>query len=288
MKKEFNCCAKEYIYIALGSIIFALGINFFIVPIGIYNGGIVGTAQIIRTLLEQHLGISFGFDIAGIINFIINVPLLIASYFMLNGKFVSKTVFSVAIQTVAFSVIPTIPLVGDFFASLVIGTIISGVGVSMILVQKGTAGGTDIMGMLIMKFNSKMSIGKFTLYYNIVVYILCAFLFDIEVAIYSVLQAALFSFVVDARHLQNIEVSAMIFTRNKEVKDMIIHKQHRGVTYWNGMGAYTTTETEVLVTIISKYEVPTLIREVKKMDPQAFVIVSQQMDVTGNVEKRLI
>lgn len=285
MKKE---TIKEYGMIALGSVIFAIGINLFIVPIGIYNGGVVGTAQIIRTVLVSNFGLEFNFDIAGIINFLINIPLLIISYFMLNSKFVRKTIFSVIVQTVVFSIIPTTPLVNDFFSSLLIGTIISGIGVSMILVQRATAGGTDVMGMLLIRYFPKLTIGKFTLYYNIIVYILCAFLFDVEIAVYSVLQAALFSFVVDARHLQNIDVSAMIFTRNKEVKKMIINDCHRGVTYWEGMGAYTSTETEVLVTIISKYEVPILVREVKKMDPKAFVIVSQQMNVTGNVEKRLI
>lgn len=262
---------KEYFYIFIGSIIFAAGVNLFVVPIGIYNGGIVGTAQIIRTVLVAHLGHDFPFDIAGLINFLLNLPLIIAAYYLLNANFVRKTIFSILVQTVAFSLIPTKALVSDPLASLTIGAILSGIGNSLVLVQKATAGGNDISGMLLMKYYPRMTIGKFNLIYNVFIYLICACLFDLETAIYSVLEAALFSFVIDARHLQNIEVVALIFTRNPLVKKMIIEEQHRGVTYWEGMGAYTQKDIEVLVTVLSKYEVPALKRAVKKLDRKSVV-----------------
>ena len=279
---------KEYLIIAAGSIIFAAANNLFIVPSGVYAGGIVGTAQIIRTVLNDYLNISFSFDIAGIINMCLNVPLLVMAYFILNSSFVKKTVFSVAIQTVAFSAIPVYPVVSDKLAAIIIGSIVAGYGVGLILIQKATAGGNDVTSMLLMKHNPNLSVGKFNLLYNVFVYIFCAILFNLETSIYSILHATLFSVVVDRLHLQNIEVSLMIFTRNDNIKNMIINDMHRGVTYWKGQGAYTNNETEVLVTIVSKYEVPKIRREILKMDPKAFIIVSSQLNVDGNVEKRLI
>ncbi len=279
---------KEYLIIAAGSIIFAAANNLFIVPSGVYAGGIVGTAQIIRTVLNDYLNISFSFDIAGIINMCLNVPLLVMAYFILNSSFVKKTVFSVAIQTVAFSAIPVYPVVSDNLAAIIIGSIVAGYGVGLILIQKATAGGNDVTSMLLMKHNPNLSVGKFNLLYNVFVYIFCAILFNLETSIYSILHATLFSVVVDRLHLQNIEVSLMIFTRNDNIKNMIINDMHRGVTYWKGQGAYTNNETEVLVTIVSKYEVPKIRREILKMDPKAFIIVSSQLNVDGNVEKRLI
>ena len=279
---------KEYLIIAAGSIIFAAANNLFIVPSGVYAGGIVGTAQIIRTVLNDYLNISFSFDIAGIINMCLNVPLLVMAYFILNSSFVKKTVFSVAIQTVAFSAIPVYPVVSDNLAAIIIGSIVAGYGVGLILIQKATAGGNDVTSMLLMKHNPNLSVGKFNLLYNVFVFIFCAILFNLETSIYSILHATLFSVVVDRLHLQNIEVSLMIFTRNDNIKNMIINDMHRGVTYWKGQGAYTNNETEVLVTIVSKYEVPKIRREILKMDPKAFIIVSSQLNVDGNVEKRLI
>ena len=282
---------KEYFYIILGSVIFALGTNLFIVPYGIYNGGFVGTAQLIRTVLVDYFHMEVNFDIAGIINMCLNIPMLIIAYFKLNPSFVKKTTFSIIVQTIAFSAIPImeIPLVGDRLTSLLIGTIIAGYGVGMILTQRATAGGLDMVTMLLIDRFPNLSVGKFNLYYNVCVYAICAVMFDLEIAIYSILHAILFSFVIDRCHLQNIDVSLMIFTRNKEVKNMIINDLHRGVTYWKGQGAYTNQDTEVLVTIASKYEVALMRQKIKAMDAKAFVIVTDHLvGVDGNVEKRLI
>ncbi|MEG2328868.1 YitT family protein, partial [Anaerorhabdus sp.] len=116
----------------------------------------------------------------------------------------------------------------------------------------------------------------------------CAFLFELPVAIYSIIYQVMFSFVVDKIHFQNIEISAMIFTKNREIKHIINKEMVRGVTYWKGMGAYTDEETEVLVTIVSKYEIPQLQKIIYDLDPKAFVIITDGLKVTGGYEKRLI
>ncbi len=287
MKNALN--KRDIGLVVIGSIIFALGCNLFIVSTDIYSGGIVGTSQVIRSLLIEHTSLDPNFDIAGIINMIINVPLLVIALRVLKGPFVYKTVLSVAIQTVAFSIIPTDPIIDDRLASLIIGAIVSGVGAGLVLTAKASAGGNDITGMLLLSRDPKTSVGKVNLYYNIVLYILCAIFFDIETAIYSVIQSFVFSFALDKTHLQNIEVSLMIFTRNKDVKKMIINDKHRGVTYWQGLGAYTDKETEVLVTILSKYEVNDIRQKIKEMDEHAFIICFEDLgSVDGNVEKRLI
>ena len=285
--KSFN--ARDLALVIAGSFIFGLGCNLFVVSTGIYNGGIVGTSQVIRSVLVTYMGLDTDFDIAGIINFLINIPLLIIAFKVLKGPFVYKTLLSVIVQTIAFSIIPTTPVIDDTLASLIIGGIISGVGAGMVLLARASAGGNDITGMLLMVKSPKMSVGKVNLFYNVVLYIVCAILFDIETAIYSVIQAAVFAFAIDKTHLQNIEVSIMIFTRNKDVKNTIIKDIHRGVTYWKGLGAYTDSETEVLVTIVSKDEVNNLRKKVKSLDEHAFVIVFENLGtVDGNVEKRLI
>ena len=289
MIKKILAHKRDLALVVVGSIIFALGCNLFVVSTGVYNGGIVGTSQIIRSLLVEYTPIDPDFDIAGIINMIINIPLLLIALKVLKGPFVYKTVLSVFIQTIAFSIIPTEPILDDRLASMMVGAIVSGVGAGLVLTAKASAGGNDVTGMLLLSKYPTMSVGKVNLYYNIALYILCAILFDIETSIYSVIQSLIFSVAVDKTHLQNIEVSCMIFTRNKEVKHMIINDQHRGVTYWHGLGAYTDTETDVLVTIISKYEVSELRRKVKAMDDHAFIIVFENLSsVDGNVEKRLI
>ncbi len=279
---------KEYLLVAFWSFIFALSCNMFIVPFGLYNGGIIGVAQLIRTFLINVLHISANFDLTGIANLFINIPLLIVSIKILNKKFVYKTILSVAVQTIAFSILFESSPINDELASIVVGGAISGFAISQILVYKASGGGNDIIGMFVTLKHPRITVGNYCFYFNCVLYGLCAILFNFEVAIYSIIQAFVYSFMVDKGHLENIDVALMIFTKNKAVKEMIMKDNRRGVTTWNGKGAYTNVETEVLVSVVSKYEVNELKKKIRTLDSDAFIIVTNVEDVSGGYEKRLV
>lgn len=99
---------KQYGIIIIGAFLFCLGVNLFISPLGLYNGGVVGISQIIRTIIVDYFPSVKNFEIAGIINFIINIPLLLIAYKSISKKFFIRTVVSVISQTIFFTVI-TIP-----------------------------------------------------------------------------------------------------------------------------------------------------------------------------------
>ncbi len=280
----------DYTMILFGSALFAASINLFVVPVNLYNGGIVGLSQIIRSVLVSRMGMRFSFDIAGVINFLINVPLFFMAFRSLSRKFFLGTLLSLITQTVCFSLIPipVVPILDDVLASLIIGAIVGALGIGMTLVSGASGGGTDIVGVYAALHWKAFSVGKIQLLFNALVYSLCAFLFDLPIAIYSIIYAAVYSFVLDKVHLQNIEMSLMIFTKNPEIKNRILKDFVRGVTYWKGLGAYTQTETEVLVTIVSKDEVNDLRRMITQMDPKAFIIVNEGLQITGNFIKRLV
>ncbi len=282
--------AYDYTMILIGSALFAASINLFVVPVNLYNGGIVGLSQIFRTVLVSRMNLNFSFDIAGVINFLINVPLFVMAYRSLSRKFFLGTLLSLITQTICFSLIPipAVPILDDVLASLIIGAIVGALGIGMTLVSGASGGGTDIVGVYAALHWKSFSVGKLQLLFNALVYCLCAFLFDLPIAIYSIIYAAVYSFVLDKVHLQNIEMSLMIFTKNPEIKSRILKDFVRGVTYWKGLGAYTQTETEVLVTIVSKDEVNDLRRMITQMDPKAFIIVNEGLQITGNFIKRLV
>ena len=282
--------AYDYTMILIGSALFAASINLFVVPVNLYNGGIVGLSQIFRTVLVSRMNLNFSFDIAGVINFLINVPLFVMAYRSLSRKFFLGTLLSLITQTVCFSLIPipAVPILDDVLASLIIGAIVGALGIGMTLVSGASGGGTDIVGVYAALHWKSFSVGKLQLLFNALVYCLCAFLFDLPIAIYSIIYAAVYSFVLDKVHLQNIEMSLMIFTKKPEIKSRILKDFVRGVTYWKGLGAYTQTETEVLVTIVSKDEVNDLRRMITQMDPKAFIIVNEGLQITGNFIKRLV
>ena len=113
------------------------------------------------------------------------------------------------------------------------------------------------------------------------------FLFDIPIVIYSLIYATVLSVAVDRVHIQNINMSVMIFTNKVGISKAIMEQTGRGVTNWDGEGAYTNRTSYILFVLISKYEVAQLKRIVRSLDPHAFMIFTEGCSVDGNFEKRL-
>lgn len=280
---------KNYAWILLGSFLFCAGLNWFIVPVGLYNGGTVGIAQIIRTLMQSVVLLPKHFDIAGIINFIINMPLLILAYRKFGKSLFTKTLFSVITQTILFSVllIPSTPIIKEYIASCLIGGILAGAGVGVTLRAGGSGGGADVLGLYFTQKYKSFSVGKMSLIINAIVYGTCAILFELPVAIYSIIYSAVYSVAVDKIHLQNINTSVMIFTKKKDLYHLIIENLNRGTTYWKGIGGYTDTDTYVVISVLSKYEIHHMKHLLEKEDPEAFVVVNEGIEIFGNYEIRL-
>lgn len=288
-KLDYKRLLKQYSIILVGTFIFCFGTNLFIVPANLYNGGVVGIAQLIRTIMTDFMGMSKDIELSGIINFLLNIPLLFLAFSKISKNFFVKTLFSIVFQTIFFTAIPIpkTPILEDVLAACVIGGVISGAGVGIILRASGCAGGIDILGFYFSSKYKNFSIGKLSMIVNTILYAICGFIFNIETAIYSVIYIIAFSFIIDKTHLQNINTMAIVFTKCKDVPQRILYDMGRGVTSWNGNGAYTKEETLIFITVISKYEVNQIKEIVYEKDPKAFIIFSEGTGVLGNFEKRL-
>ena len=276
----------------LGELIAAFSLNYFIVPLGLYSGGSMGVCQLIRTLLESWCGLDFGGrDIAGILYFLSNIPILLYARRILGQKFVLKTV----VCTVAFSFfysvipIPSAMLIDDTLTSCLLGGILSGIGSGLVLTCGGSGGGLDVIGLCLSKKGSRFTVGRFSMTFNAFLYAVCLILFKPEVAIYSVIYNFATAIVVDKAHQQNISVQALIFTRAKEQElgRVILDKLGRGVTWWEGVGAYTGEGVHVLCVCLSKYEIEELFHTVHTMDPHAFITLQEGVRIYGNFLKKL-
>lgn len=274
----------------LGSIMFAFGLNVFIIPLSLYNGGFMGISQLIRTFILKILPFSLGHtDIAGIIYFLINLPLIYMAWSKMGKEFFGRSIITILIQTAALTLIPipSTPIISDYLTACVIGGIIAGTGSGMILRGGSSGGGQDILGIYFSKKFPGFSVGKVSIIINFFVYGVCLLLFNIEIVIYSLIYGVVYSIACDRVHIQNINMSVMIFTKKLGISRAIIEQTGRGVTNWDGAGAYTNQTSYILFVVISKYEVSQLKRIVRSIDPNAFMIITEGCSVSGNFEKRL-
>ncbi len=288
---KFKSTVKNYFLITIGTALFCFSTTYFILPVNIYNGGVLGTSQVIQAVMENSLLLNLpsGIEIIGILNLFFNIPLFILAYKSISKTFLLKTFYSVGIQTLLFTLLPPlqVPIVDDVLTSGIIGGAMAGAGIGIVLFAGATTGGVDILGMFFTLKYKNFSVGYFSIIYNSLLYFLCSIVFDISTAIYSVITIFVTSIVVDKFHAQNIRIMAIIFTKNEELSRNIITKMHRGVTMWNGKGVYTMEDKQILLTVISKYEIGSLKSLVKKHDEHAFLILSEGLDVMGNYEKRM-
>ena len=148
-KIKVNITTKEIILSAVGAIIMAAGINWFVVPSGIYNGGVLGISQLINTFLHRMTYMNTGFNVTSIVYYLLNLPLFVLAYKGFSRNFFLRNVMCVTVETIALALIPTPRdlLVESEITSAIIGGLIAGYGAGLIFRSRSSAGGTDIIGM---------------------------------------------------------------------------------------------------------------------------------------------
>lgn len=275
-----------------GELLIAISGRLLIVPLGLYAGGLMGSCQLLRTLLQNWFGLNFGtYDIAGILYFLINIPIMLAAYRSLGRPLVIKTIICTVTYTLFYSMIPTpaVPIIDDYLTSCLLGGILTGIGSGIILTGGCSSGGLDVVGLYLSKKGRSFTVGRFSIAFNAVLYTICLILFTPEVAIYSVIYNFFAAMVLDRMHKQSINVQALVFTKGDQHKlgNYIIEKLDRDVTYWTGTGAYSGENVNVLCVCLSKYEIEELLHAVHSIDPQAFFSVQEGTRIYGNFLRKI-
>ena len=273
-----------------GNLLFAVGINVIITPMNLYSSGFTGISMLLRMLLLDVLHVPQipGVDYLGIIYWLVNLPLFVLAYKALGREFCITTVISIGIASLCMSLVPVVskPVFDDYLTACLVGGLVSGTGAGLVLKGGTSGGGQDIIGVALSKTHPNFSVGRISIAINTVIYGVCFFLFDIRIVVYSMIFAVVNALALDYQHTQNRNVQVMIFTKKEGITDKVLSEVRRGLTYWHGAGGYTDEDTYVLTTMITKYELPGLIKIVKEVDPNAFVMVNEGTKIYGNFEKR--
>jgi len=223
-------------------------------------------------------------SLTGVILLGLNLPLLLISYKAVNRKFMLKTIVSIAVITLALSFIPIrqlIPELDDLLTVCLVGGALAGFGAGLCLRAGGSSGGADILGVYISMKHNNFSVGRVGLIISLIVYGYALFTNPPLIMVYSVIFTLVYAFMMDHTHYQNVKINVMVITRNREILPFITQEIQRGATYWNGKGAYTDTDFVVINTVVSKYELIRLRRGVLDLDPKAFFIENNAVNVTG-------
>lgn len=301
-KKNLVCV----VMVTISTVIYCMGVMWFLQPASLYSGGVTGIAQLISNSCSRFF--NFKIDL-GLIVFLINIPILIFGWKKVSKRFVICSVISIILQTVLMNeIIPVIdfgintglnPITGvtfpgsgsemDLLLLSFVGGFISGVGSSLALRYGTSTGGVDILAQAV-SFKKNISIGFISLVVNVIIAILGALLFgNPAVAFYTIIRIIVQSVITDKVHTAyNFLKVEIVTTKTQEVSQLLLSDIGRGITIINAIGAYTHTEKSVLEIIISSYEMHRVIDDTKRIDPSAFITVSPVRRVIGNFKRKTI
>ena len=272
----------------IASVIYCLGVNFFIIPGGLYSGGFTGISQLL-SLLARGTRLE-PYNIRGILYFILNIPIIILGWRVLGGKPMIKAGFTILLESALMSLlpIPKEPIISDALTNTIVGGFFEGIGSGLLYIGYGSGGGTDVIGIVMSQKYRFLTVGKVSLAVNIVVYAVCALVFNPEVAVYSIIAAFCSSLIIDKIHLQNRAVTVNIFTnRDTEIGNWIRDNINRSATIFTGTGVYSGAERRLVISVMSEYEYNRLKHALPELDPTAFANVYKSSAVLGDFEKRL-
>ncbi|MDD2401534.1 MAG: YitT family protein [Clostridia bacterium] len=263
-----------YLGIALGSFIFGFGLNYFIVANGLGEGGFTGISLVIHYLT--------GYSI-GLIMLILNLPLLFIGWKRWGKTFVFKTLLGVLAVSLAVDLTQGMSMKNnDLLLGALYGGVFSGVGIGLVLRSGATTGGVDIIARLIHE-KTGISMGNVFFSFDFFVLTTIAFLFGSDKALYTLVTVYVFSKIVDRIVEGPDDTRAVIIITeiSQVITSSIIKEIDRGATILKGYGAYTGQNKDILYVVMSKHELLRLKKQIRNIDPLAFIIVSNVHEVLG-------
>lgn len=272
MNYKENVFFKSFITV-IGSFLIAFAFNVFLLPNNVLSSGIGGIAMIFNKL--THID-------AGLLNLLLNLPLVILGFMKLKKSVMYNTVLSVVVVSFFLTVLPSKSIADEVLLNVIFGGVIVGIGVGLILKYSGTTGGMDIVAMIISQ-NSNISIGFVMTVLNGLIILCAGFLFDWNLALMTLLSIYITGKTVDTIFTSNMKLTVSIITSKYEaVRQNLINEVYRGFTVSEVYGGYSDDKKHMITIVITRYELPNVIRIVKSHDENCFINVYETTEVHGN------
>lgn len=270
---------KRILFIFLGAVLVSVGLEIFLVPNKIIDGGIVGISIISSHLANLPIGLFL---------FILNLPFLIVGYKQIGKTFAISTLFGVSIMSIGTSLLHPVPsLTEDPLLAAVFGGIILGIGVGLVIRFGGSLDGTEIVAILINK-KTPFSVGEIVMFFNIFILASAGFVFGWDRAMYSLIAYYIAFKMIDIT-LEGIDQSKSVWIisdMHKEIGEALLARLGRGVTYLNGEGGYSGDDKKVIFCVVTRLEEAKLKTIVEDIDDSAFLAIGNIHDVKGGRFKK--
>ncbi len=276
-RKSLGSWAWIYARIVIGAVIYAAGFQFFLYPNAITTGGLTGIAMIINFFSGLPVGM---------MTIVLNIPLFAFSWKKFGLGFILASLAGTVLASVFVDLFAQIPLemTHEPLLAAIYGGILKGFGLGIVYHAGATTGGIDIVAKFLRQKYQHINFSTFLLMIDVVIFLAFALLFRrYDSAMYAVICMYIASKVIDLvlYGTVNSKVCYIITEKSDMMKDGLLNGLHRGVTFLHGEGAWSGREKNIILCVIKRSQIVELKHLVRRVDENAFVIVSDSREVFG-------
>ncbi|MBX3066671.1 MAG: YitT family protein [Anaerolineae bacterium] len=277
-RRDVVTVTLQVIVIIAGELLNVVAFRALIVPAKLLSGGVVGMAL----LLNQLFGLPIGLQ-----TLIYNIPIFIWGYRVLGRRFILLSIVGVGSFSVLMDNVQLPPVTNEMVLIAIFGGVITGIADGLIMRTGGSTGGFDIIGLIVSR-RSGFPAGQIFIFSNAIIIGIGALASgNIETAMFTLIMLYVASRVIDT-FLSPTPRRALLIISNKheQIADKFLSALHRGVTYLEGVGAYTGQEFRVLMCVITRFELVEARQTIREIDPDAFTVVLEASDVMGRFDSK--
>nr|WP_216367410.1 MULTISPECIES: YitT family protein [Anoxybacillus] len=268
--------------VVIGGLLNAIGMNLFLIPANVYTSGFAGAAQLISKVVGDYTPYAIS---TGLLLFLFNIPVAILGWKKVGKSFTFYSFLSVVFMSLFLELIPIRSLSEDILLNAVFGGVIAAIGTGWTLKWGASTGGLDIIALVLSRVNDR-SVGTYIFALNSIIILTAGYMYGWEKALYTLVTLYVTTRVIDAIHTRHQKLTALIITtKGEEMKQAIKSQMVRGITVIPAKGAFLNEDKDMLMIVITRYELFDLKRIIKEVDPKAFTNIMQTTEVVGFFRK---
>ena len=267
------------IFILLGSFILAINMNTFVEQGKLVPGGFSGLSKLIQRVGLNFYDVKISFTL---LNVIFNAIPAVFAYRLVGKKFTVFSCLSLLVVSVLVDELPVIPITGDILLISVFGGILNGLGLSLILNNNASSGGTDFIAM---SLSNKYTVSTFNymLLFSAVIILISGRLFGMDKALYSIIFQFCNTQVINTFYKKYKKKTLLIVTDNPAaISADLLELTNHSSTILKGFGSYTAHKKYLIYTVLSDSDVRKMKKQIHQQYPDTFVNVINSSDVVGN------
>ncbi len=274
---------KNLLLISVGTGLAVLAMKGFMIPNKFLDGGITGISILLHELF--HINISF-------LVIILNVLFIYLGYKRIGKTFAVQTSIAVLLLSFGLLFIDINPVTHDKLLIAIFGGILMGTGVGLVIRGGGVIDGAEVIAVFTGR-KTGFSNSEIIMLINCIIFTVAAFEFGIETAMYSIITyftaTRAINYVVDG--IEEFTAMNIISSQPEEIKNYLVNELAKGITVYKGERGYlpgsfeVKTETDIIVTIVTRLEIKQIQEALTKIDPKVFIYVQSIKEAAGGILK---